>query len=1053
MPTPVGDLLSGRRQAAPAPTAAGQALAGQPAPQPTPGDILAGRAAPAPEAPPPPPSAGPLDPRPLARAAGQVAEAVIPEQVRDVVGWVGGQFSKRLGAMGEVIANPILPQDLSGEAIRGAILSYPFLDPSERATVQSWGPSKPPAPTWAWPNDNPKENALVSVGKRVLQFGRAVGTGETPKGEPANVQDLLAQRGFTEPFGPSVATAEDINRKNLGFPVGSMLRTATSPSAAALAIESAGVPILNKIGGAVAPLPIEAAKQVLNLETRLPKILSKVPVKKVAELAGKSVRTRAMPGVKEALEFFGPEKTLPNAYRRTIEDIQRHREGQASLREFKRMKLLGAEAKLPEQVQDRLATAIEKRDIASLTPGEQLAARKVNLASRSEVIARRGVGLRKFELGAHLEPLRVKVIEALDEVQRNPQSDLAVFKAKRAAKRLQDASGVKIDRRNPLTIALGVRDPARFKGVAFAKRVLTKEKRSELGVKRYGAAVTPSGLGTGKMAKRLSDIKKTSEEINLESIQKKGYRAFEPVVQATLKSGAANDTRVMNAGILTDAVRAFGRPAMRGEKVLGEIYGTKAGFSPRMQKVLDHTHVPEEVHDYLERLNHHLTPERYGRWVNGVRAVNDQFKKWALFSPGFVARNVQNNIIQTAIFGNTDIKNWQEAFHLRRRLARAKSLDDLTKIYVRTSKGGSIRASDYLASAIRRGVIGRGQTAIETGKSLTEGRLNPFRAIRSGNEFAEDVSRLSFDLHLQRSGMSPWDASRKVDQVLFNYSPRFASKGFQRTRRYGIPFVNWLSQIVPLVGRTALERPGSMGIIQSAIEKQNKAQGFTPAATAQLGKDIQDQGGVVVGRTLEGKIKILKPTGYGSYDANSLLAPVLNRDVVGMVDELASRGYPQINVPYSLLRGKDLLTGAKLTGKPVPGPPALKLLFLTPQGKAWAERHGIFQDQRDPGIVRVSDRVNIVLRSIPPVRLASVVADIIKPDKGAGRRAKSFGIGVSEVERNPEQQKFFQFRDTKQGVDEAKKILRRYPPAAWRTVIKQFPPDVQRALISRMPPQ
>lgn len=993
------DILLGRRSAIPPDSNA--VLLGQAAHPDVPADpnaVLLGKG---------PPTAGPLDVRPAVRMTGELAKKLIPQPVQDFVGNAGAFIGNRLGAMGEVVTQPFVQgRDLSPEAVSQTMLG------------------QRPLVNWSQEPFDP----LKAVG-RVGSLGRAAIFGKTPFNEPASTLDLLKEQGAAPLMTPE--EAEAVNRQYAGLPIGSVARAATTPEAASLAAESlAPVPLANAIGKGVA---LPAARALGD-----------------AEIAGLPIRR--IPGIKQGLETFGrPGATLPGKYRETMQDVLRKHEGRADFRSFIREKKLGEAMRLPTEVQDRIANAVETRQIGALVPEEKVVATRLVKEYERQVSARKRAGLRGHELGAHLEPLRKKVYDAALKWSAKPKSDLARANFKKAVRGLERATNTKLWTKNPIQTVMNIKQ-LNLKPVEFTKRVLTKEKRAQAGLKPFGTAVSPAevggGLSTGGMLRRLSkNFGKTTEQINERNLLKHGFRAYEPVVKATMESGAANDLRVMNAGIVRDAVRRFGRAAQAGERRVGDIYSVKSGFTKGFKRRLDKTALPDEVHEFLDQLNKRLSPEEYGGFVAGMRKVNNHFKKWALFSPGFVARNMQNNLIQTSIFGNHNPLTWERAFRLRSALAKAKSLSDLRNITVKIG-GKSVDGEAYVRSAIKRGVIGRGQIPVETGAELGEHRLNPFRMMRGVNTFGEELSRMSFDLYLQGKGLTPLQAARKVDDVLFRYSPRFQSKAFQRIRRYHMPFINWTTQIIPLLGKSILERPGSFGRLTEVSRRANQAQGFTQEKLHALGADIPPRGGVVLGPGEEkGSFRVLIPTGYGTYDTNPILDSVANKDVVGLVDEIANRHYPQFSVPYALLRGRDPLTDRELTGKPIVAPGWLKLLFQHEAGKKWANRYGITLDEK--GVVKAPDRTVVVLRSLPQTRIPGLIADAIRPDRGSEFRSRSFLYGVTETDRNPKKGQFFQMKATKEGLAEATAMLRRYPRTAWPTVAAQFPVEVRRALLLR----
>lgn len=444
--------------------------------------------------------------------------------------------------------------------------------------------------------------------------------------------------------------------------------------------------------------------------------------------------------------------------------------------------------------------------------------------------------------------------------------------------------------------------------------------------------VPPPALATspGKMRTE-AGRQLTSQEIGGE---------FVPAVEAALVHGGRADTRIMHMGIVNDLVKKFGKPLSKGQSV-ASIRGIPTGFTKGMQAKLKQTELPTELHEVLLRLNDRMAPEQWGRFSQFVRETNSIFKTTALFSPGFVSRNLQNNIFQTALFGNLDPTSWAYA---------GKALS-----------GGD---DAFLELAIKNGVLGRGQIAQETASALTRGRgklTAPFRALRNANTAAEDISRLSFFKWNLDQGLTPAQAAQKVDDVLINYSPRFQGKGMAWARRNAFPFINWTVNAPQVFARSAILRPGSIGMLGNVRERQIEATGGRKNIEA-LPDYLKQAGAVPLGGG-----RYLDPQGYGSFDVNRLAgAPFEDRPGRqgpggGVTDELLNRAYPQYALAAAIREGRDPFTGFPIKGV-----------------KGWSK---------------------FLAGKVPATRIPILAYDLASGKKGAKERAISFLAGIKTVER------------------------------------------------------
>lgn len=573
-------------------------------------------------------------------------------------------------------------------------------------------------------------------------------------------------------------------------------------------------------------------------------------------------RVRAIPGVKGTLEFFKPGASLPNKYRDDFYRILAEAEGKTDWRAFLRRRALEGGQDLPVEAQNRIAHAIETRTVGALDDDLQGWAKRIIQENRNMIADRLKADMARAELAG----------DDLEYVAR-----------------ILTPEGRK-----------GVQVPAAGGGT----RPLSP----------YGEAfdLGPPSLGTS-LGKRRTEAgrKLTTQELS------GGRQMFLPSIEGTLAKGAQNDRAVMHGRIIRDLDRRFGRPLQAGEKPIGSIAGVPQGFDASMKQRLMSRSLPPELHEVVAKLNQTFQPEEWGKTSEFVRQMNDQFRKWALFSPGFISRNMQNNVIQSAMFGNRDPRNWAWAQGLREK--------------VRTGARLEPEEMAELKAMIENGVLSRGYIARETGAGSKYDAA--FKFMRRANTYAEDVSRMAFYRYSINKGLTPYQAGQEVNKVLFNYSPTFQSRGFKAARRHVMPFINWQSNIPQLAARTLIERPGSLGMVGSIRAKLNDANA-TPEAYEALPNYMKEEMATAIA-----KDTWLMPQGFGTSDIGGQAAALAKdieaargvgknvlkggrqefpeykemlRQPSAVAGQLASMSYPQWSVLYSAVSGFDPFTGQKI---------------------------------------------------------------------------------------------------------------------------------------------
>lgn len=583
--------------------------------------------------------------------------------------------------------------------------------------------------------------------------------------------------------------------------------------------------------------------------------------------------------------------------------------------------------------------------------------------------------------------------------------------------------------------------------VAFTDRPLPPEARAEMHrSKAFGTAI-PGGLGTGNLGRRISNPAKLTSEINKEMVAE-GKARIAPIVESAFEMGAANDRRVANAKIIKTLVDKYGIPIdpkrQAAESVAKKFESVSTGFDDKYRKVLESRKLPKELEEFVGRLNTRLSPEHYGKTGKFFRGISNEFKRYALFSPGFIERNFYNNAFQTVAFGNWNPVHfkdtWAPAIKVEYARNTGKHLDDLIRV-----GGKQMKVRDYLEDAIRRGVA-RGQTEVEIPKTGWKRPDAPaHRGFRWANDAQERASRMAFDLYQQNvRKLDPMKAAEKVDQVLFNYATRTASQARNRLRRTAYPFINWDSQVPQLVGVTATERPGTLGLYGATKAKINRLQGVSESDIADMGPDVERGGGIVT-KAGPDSLKAVLPQLVGQQSFNELIPDFKSRGWRAGVDFLAQKSYPWQSVPLQIAMKRSSLTGQEWGGKqippPLPVPKAWEAVYLMTGGKETAAKWGFFVDE--DGVLKAPAPIAISMQAIPHTKVPSILYELISPSKGSPERRASFLYGVREVERERGKGESITRSRLIAEINQIKKDIRKYPPEVAEQLIKQLEDRVE----------
>ena len=250
-------------------------------------------------------------------------------------------------------------------------------------------------------------------------------------------------------------------------------------------------------------------------------------------------------------------------------------------------------------------------------------------------------------------------------------------------------------------------------------------------------------------------------------------------------------------------------------------------FEDAVQDVpgIDSSDVQRVLSIMRPQVSSHYAVEDTKRFIN---SVGSSWKSLALLSPGYHMRNLQSDLMTAWWAGARNPHSFVQAARLLRGKGTIKIGD---KVYT----AAEITTLAESVGAIRIGQIGKeikGEIAESGGvKNLGKGRLRPSRpgqgklATGSGNigNAREDLVRMGTFLERMKAGDDAMTAGRTVRDFLFDYGD--VGKFVASARKFWLPFITFTSKAVPMVGRVAVTRPGTLASLNKATHALNEASG------------------------------------------------------------------------------------------------------------------------------------------------------------------------------------------------------------------------------------
>jgi len=211
-----------------------------------------------------------------------------------------------------------------------------------------------------------------------------------------------------------------------------------------------------------------------------------------------------------------------------------------------------------------------------------------------------------------------------------------------------------------------------------------------------------------------------------------------------------------------------------------------------------------------------------------INSVGSSWKALALTSPGYHMRNMQSDLLSAYWAGARNPLSFIQA---------AKALrGGKATVKIR----GQVYTYDELvnlaesAGAIRLGQAGkeiRGELAEAGGAALRKSGLRPSRpgfgkvarASQAVGNAREDMVRLGTFIERMKAGDDVMSAAKVTRDFLYDYGD--VGRFVKAARRFWLPFITFPSKAIPMVGRVALQRPGTLANLNKAINASNQLAG------------------------------------------------------------------------------------------------------------------------------------------------------------------------------------------------------------------------------------
>jgi hypothetical protein len=247
----------------------------------------------------------------------------------------------------------------------------------------------------------------------------------------------------------------------------------------------------------------------------------------------------------------------------------------------------------------------------------------------------------------------------------------------------------------------------------------------------------------------------------------------------------------------------------------------------------------------LTNFERHTTDESVNTFVKGWDALTNMWKKSALFSVGFHARNAFGNAWNMHLAGmnaadlvkyNSEALSSIEGINARavgRSAGASKAIDKTYEEFLQqglkqtgATADFAKNAENHLMSDVRfktKGTVGKiFHPLAEVGKQDTAwGKVKqladaPFQASRQLGDAADEVSRFALFKWARDKGMSAEEAAKKVRETLFDYNQ--LTEAERKVFRRMAPFYTWTRKNAEFQVKAFMKDPSKFNNLNKAVQ-------------------------------------------------------------------------------------------------------------------------------------------------------------------------------------------------------------------------------------------
>lgn len=346
-------------------------------------------------------------------------------------------------------------------------------------------------------------------------------------------------------------------------------------------------------------------------------------------------------------------------------------------------------------------------------------------------------------------------------------------------------------------------------------------------------------------------------------------RVYEPFVEELSKNGLARDRSLAHAftvrSILDDPLVTrvkdtapagwipIGRRGKDGKEILN---GLLSSFDDDTVEVLRGKYVSPDIFRFLENMQTPYVENAYRGLGAILPSINRAYKPLVTLVRGeFWTRN-----FAWSVYAQTARGNWNPANYV---IGLGLSFGANPSQKITLGRYGTRTMGEVRDLFIKNRIIGG-----ETG-SLVQSGWPGMHQLGGAYQSIEDGLRASYGLHLLQSGMSLKQASRKIQEVMFNYGPESMTSFERGIRDQLMPFWGWTRNIPRLTMRDLGERPQAVGRLAQVQDI-----GFNQT---QLPPDVKEN----MRHTPEAEERFGFPTGY---DPETDAVSMANLGMIGYTD-------------------------------------------------------------------------------------------------------------------------------------------------------------------------